>query len=141
VPPSPGTYQGERVVNDPIIRDDRVIFTTLIPIDRACGSGGKSWLMVLDLLSGGQLTQAQVDTNGDNVIDGRDADASGVSSGEDGGILSRPAGLRCLGDGCLADRLMSSSTSDEGSDEGSIDQRALKSIGGARGRQSWRQIR
>jgi type IV pilus assembly protein PilY1 len=130
------TYEGERVVTDPIIRDDRVIFTTLIPVNAVCGSGGRSWLMVLDLLSGSRLPEAQLDTNGDNVIDSRDESISGVSGDEAGGILSRPAGLRCLGTGCLEDRLMSSSTND-----GAMDQRALKSIGGARGRQSWRQIR
>jgi type IV pilus assembly protein PilY1 len=139
LPGTPGVYEGERVVADPIIRDDRVIFTTLIPTTDpypTCNFGGRSWLMVLDLLGGGQLTQTQLDTNGDNVINGDDTNVSGVTSDATGGILSRPAGLRCLGSGCLEDRLISSSTND-----GAMDQRALKSIGGARGRQSWRQIR
>ena len=51
--------------------------------------------MVLDLLSGRRLTGAQFDTNGDDVIDGDDADVSGVTRDDDGGILSRPAGLCC----------------------------------------------
>jgi type IV pilus assembly protein PilY1 len=142
-PNPPGTYAGERSVTDPLVRDDRVIFTTLSPSDDPtsptydpttdpCDRGGSSWLMVLDLLSGKRLTDAQLDTNGDNVIDEDDLPVSGVSSDE---ILSRPAGLLCLTNDCQADRLMSSGTS------GSMDERALKSLGGARGRQSWRQIR
>ena len=129
---SPSGYNGERSVTDPLVRDDRVIFTTLIPRPEACSDGGSSWLMVLDLLSGARLPEAQLDTNGDNVIDENDVPTSGVSSNQ---ILSRPAGLLCLGGECEADRLLSSGTGN------AMDERALKSVGGARGRQSWRQIR
>jgi type IV pilus assembly protein PilY1 len=129
---SPNGYEGERSVTDPLVRDDRVIFTTLIPRPEACSDGGSSWLMVLDLLSGARLPEAQLDTNGDNVIDGDDVPTSGVSSDQ---ILSRPAGLLCLGGDCDADRLISSGTATPTEDW------AFKSVGGARGRQSWRQIR
>ncbi|MFC4312108.1 pilus assembly protein [Steroidobacter flavus] len=130
-------YEGERVITDPIVRDDRVIFNTLIPNNDVCGYGGRSWTMALDLLSGGRLPDGQFDTNGDGVIDGDDdPDVSGVTNQDNnGGILSRPAGLRCLDDSCATDNLMSSSTN------GTLDQRLLRSLTGARGRQSWRQIR
>lgn len=130
-------YQGERVVTSPLVRDDRVIFTTLIPSNDECGYGGKSWLMVLDLLSGSKLTDAQLDTDGDGDVDAADnQNTSGISNNaDDAGIWSQAAGLRCLSDDCPADRLLSSSTN------GTLDERALRSIAGARGRQSWRQIR
>lgn len=128
----PADYKGERSISDPLVRDDRVIFSTMMPSNDECGFGGRSWLMVLDLLSGARLTDAQLDTNGNNRIDAGDQAVSGVSAEE---ILARPAGLLCLSSDCQADRLMSSGTS------GEMDERALKSVGGARGRQSWRQIR
>ncbi len=46
---------GERVVFNPIIRDGRFVFTTLIPSSGTCASGGSSWLMELDYLTGGRL--------------------------------------------------------------------------------------
>jgi type IV pilus assembly protein PilY1 len=130
-------YEGERVVTDPIVRDDRVIFNTLIPNNDACGYGGRSWTMALDLLSGSRLPDAQFDTNGDGKIDEEDdQNMSGITDdSNNGGILSQPAGLRCLADGCMTDTIMSSSTN------GTLDEQALRSLTGARGRQSWRQIR
>ncbi len=130
---SPSGYNGERQVTDPLVRGDRVIFTTLIPNNRSCGAGGSSWLMVLDLLSGGRLTDAQLDTNGDGVVDGSDESASGIGRTDE--ILARPASLLCLTSECNADRLLSSGSSGELAEE------ALRSIGAVQGRQSWRQIR
>ncbi len=46
---------GERVVFNPILRDGRFVFTTLIPNTAICASGGSSWLMELDYLTGGRL--------------------------------------------------------------------------------------
>ncbi len=46
---------GERVAFNPIIRDGRFIFTTLVPNTGLCASGGSSWLMELDYLTGGRL--------------------------------------------------------------------------------------
>jgi type IV pilus assembly protein PilY1 len=48
-------YQGERVVSNPILRNDRIIFSTLIPETDPCTFGGTSWLMELDALSGARL--------------------------------------------------------------------------------------
>lgn len=151
-------YQGERVVTNPIVRDDRVIFSTLIPNNDVCGFGGSSWVMILDLLSGKMMEQAQIDTDGDGLItdprpgtgdgdddggDGNDdgsgpradENSAGYSRGEDGGINTGANGGRCITDGCLADILFGANSN------GEIDQRAMRSVLGARGRQSWRQIR
>lgn len=124
---------GERAVTDPLVRGDRVIFTTLIPNNQQCDFGGRSWLMVLDLLSGARLQDAQLDSDGDGDIDGNDRSISGV--GTENEILSRPESLLCLSGDCNNDRLLSSGSS------GRLNEEAVRSIGGIWGRQSWRQIR
>ncbi|MCI0667423.1 MAG: hypothetical protein L0Y43_05150 [Methylococcaceae bacterium] len=60
---------GERVVSDPVLRPDRVIFTTLIPNSDACAFGGTGWLMELDAFSGGRLTVQAFDLNRDGGFD------------------------------------------------------------------------
>jgi type IV pilus assembly protein PilY1 len=72
-----GVEPGERVVSTPILRNRRIIFTTLIPASGACSSGGSSWLMELDAWSGSRLQDPSpydlspnpiTDLNGDGVI-------------------------------------------------------------------------
>ena len=46
---------GERVAVDPIMRDGRIVFTTLIPDSSPVHAGGTGWLMELDFKNGGQL--------------------------------------------------------------------------------------
>jgi type IV pilus assembly protein PilY1 len=63
---------GERVVNPAIVRDERVIFSTLIPDTAACSFGGDSWLMVLDAINGARLDFAPLDVTNDGTIDQSD---------------------------------------------------------------------
>jgi type IV pilus assembly protein PilY1 len=80
---------GERVVSTALIRNGRIIFTTLIPIPPAganiCGAGSEatSWLMELDALTGSRLPDtasgAPWDITGDGVIN--DADLITLSDG------------------------------------------------------------
>jgi type IV pilus assembly protein PilY1 len=123
--------QGERAVTDPLVRGDRVFFTTLIPNSVPCEFGGRSWLMVLDLLSGAKLPDAQLDIDGDGDIDQDDL-GSGVGSEE---ISSRVESQLCLDGSCKYDSLLYSGSS------GSLTERAGASTRGLQGRQSWRQIR
>lgn len=67
-----GNALGERVVNDFIIRDERVIFTSIIPRDDPCGFGGRSWLNELDAFSGGEVSFPVFDVNGDGQINAED---------------------------------------------------------------------
>jgi len=39
---------GERQVSDSLVRNGRIIFTTLIPSEDPCSFGGEGWLMELD---------------------------------------------------------------------------------------------
>lgn len=82
-------YQGERVVSNPILRNGRIIFTTLIPDSDLCGFGGTSWLMELDALTGARLTTTPFDLNRDGKFDSDDLIQ--VTLG-DGTTVSYPAG-------------------------------------------------
>jgi type IV pilus assembly protein PilY1 len=64
---------------DPVLRDGRVVFTTLIPDSSPCTAGGTGWLMELDFKTGAQLTQPTLDTNDDGTVDGSDALVGGVA--------------------------------------------------------------
>lgn len=67
-----GDAEGERVVNPGIVRDERIIFTSLIPETGECSYGGSSWLMVLDAINGARLDFSPLDTNNDATIDDSD---------------------------------------------------------------------
>jgi type IV pilus assembly protein PilY1 len=66
-----GTAKGERVVSMPIVREDTVIFVTMIPFTATCEPGGTGWLMELDI-NGARFTGAPLDLNKDGVIDNKD---------------------------------------------------------------------
>jgi type IV pilus assembly protein PilY1 len=63
---------GERQVSDPVLRNDRIIFTTLIPNTQICGFGGSSWLMELDARTGSRLGTSPFDLNDDDTFDDND---------------------------------------------------------------------
>ena len=65
VSPAQG-YQAEKQVSRPLLRNGRVIFTTLIPAADPCGFGGTSWLMELDALTGRRLQESPFDLKRDN---------------------------------------------------------------------------
>ena len=53
---SPGNvFRGEMQVTDSVLRDERIVFTTLIPNADPCGYGGDSYIMIMDALTGGRL--------------------------------------------------------------------------------------
>jgi type IV pilus assembly protein PilY1 len=63
---------GERQVSDPILRNERIIFTTLIPNTQICSFGGTGWLMELDARTGGRLDTSPFDLNDDEQFDDND---------------------------------------------------------------------
>ncbi|HET8801861.1 MAG TPA: PilC/PilY family type IV pilus protein [Marinobacter sp.] len=103
--------EGERVVSQAIVRSDRVIFPTLIPSEDPCEAGGNSWLMEVELYSGGQLNYEVFDINNDGDIDdsdripGDDDDGDGDPEKEppsgidpDIGIIQKPTIIEdCVG--------------------------------------------
>jgi type IV pilus assembly protein PilY1 len=63
---------GERVVSVPILRNKRIIFTTLIPNTQICSFGGTSWLMELNAHDGARLVNPPFDFNDDDMFDDAD---------------------------------------------------------------------
>lgn len=74
-----GVQEGERVIFPAQATEGRVVFVTA-KIDTAdpCISSGSGRLVELDLLTGGMLSYAVLDTNGDGVIDDSDGLVSGI---------------------------------------------------------------
>ena len=130
-------------VSDSVLRNGRIIFTTLIPDSDPCSAGGTSWLMEMNALTGGRLTESPFDNNRDGQFtdsdfvtlpDGTRVPVSGMQS--EVGIAQRPGILA----GETQEYKYRSGTTQDAS--GSNIQRAVENPGpGARGRQSWRQVK
>ncbi len=73
---------GERQVTDPILRGDRIIFTTLLPSVNACEFGGSGWLMELDARTGVLLPYSPFDVNSDGVFSSADYINAGDLNGD-----------------------------------------------------------
>lgn len=69
---SPQGFEGEMQVTNSVLRNGRIIFTTLIPDQNRCGFGGTSWLMEMDALSGRRLDETPFDLNLDGEFDEAD---------------------------------------------------------------------
>jgi len=88
---------GERQVTDSLLRNQRIIFTTMIPSTVPCSFGGDSWIMEFDAICGNRLKESPFDLNDDKEF--TDADkvgsppiaASGIKSTE--GIAPSPSVL------------------------------------------------
>jgi len=84
---------GEKQVTDSLVREGRIIFTTLSPGADACDPGGTGWLMELNATNGGRLDET-LDLNGDGVFDASDNNtlAYGAAGAQvtGGGSLSSP---------------------------------------------------
>jgi type IV pilus assembly protein PilY1 len=133
------TRLGERAVAQPILREGRIIFTTLIPSGDACDAGGSSWLMELDALSGGRFDNPVFDLNDDGVFtdadninhDGSNATPKLPPSGRRSrvGIIQTPA---IISAGAVEYKVTGGST---GGIESVTEKGSL-----SKGRNSWRQL-
>jgi type IV pilus assembly protein PilY1 len=119
---------GERQVSNPIVRNGRIIFTTLVPSNVECEFGGMSFLMEVDFRTGGALEFPAFDLNGDGVYDADDTDASGRAS--DVGIMPTVS--------ILADDAQDVAFGSGAS--GSIDVIQISVGDQSYGRQSWRKL-
>ena len=69
VPPSGA--QGERIINQPVLRAGQIVFTTYIPNADPCSPSGDSWIMKLNAYTGKTLTNTY-DINNDGVFGNED---------------------------------------------------------------------
>ncbi|MCU7938911.1 MAG: hypothetical protein KZQ64_12285 [gamma proteobacterium symbiont of Bathyaustriella thionipta] len=67
-----GDNLGERQVSASVLRNGRIIFTTLIPSVDPCSGGGTGWLMELDAASGARLEYSPFDLNDDEAFNASD---------------------------------------------------------------------
>lgn len=140
---------GERVVYEPIIRNDRIIFTTLIPSLDQCSAGGSGWLMELSAISGARLDESPFDTNNDDKFNSDDlidfggddkkpAGGTRKKGGDDDGsgiptppvVLDNPPG----DDGTLSENKYT------GTSKAKIDVIKESSSAASQGRQNWREV-
>jgi type IV pilus assembly protein PilY1 len=84
---------GERVVSDVIAREGNLIVVSYAPGGSMCATGGHTWVMALDACSGGRLSEANFDINGDGAINDQDLVDIGTSSE----ILAPPTGIQYTG--------------------------------------------
>jgi type IV pilus assembly protein PilY1 len=83
---------GEKQVTSPLLREGRIIFTTLSPPTDVCTQGnGTGWLMELNATNGGRLGET-LDLNGDTLF----------SSLDGGGANYGAAGAQVVGGGSLS---------------------------------------
>jgi type IV pilus assembly protein PilY1 len=141
-------YQNEKQVSDAVIRGDRVIFTTTIPVSDPCSFGGTSWIMELNATSGSRLDESPFDVNDDGVFNSSDrvpysytdvtgnhtvyVPVSAVQSTE--GILTTPAIVDASTSSKSREFKYNTGTS-SGTQKTAEDPRSMM------GRQTWRQVR
>jgi type IV pilus assembly protein PilY1 len=129
-----GNNHGEKAVTDPVLRNDRIIFTTLIPSQSPCDFGGGGWLMELSSRDGGHLAEPSFDLNDDATFDGNDTH-NGTNPGglkSKIGIVPTPAIM--LTPDRTESKFMSGST-------GEVDSVTENSGDEDRGRQAWEELR
>jgi type IV pilus assembly protein PilY1 len=135
---------GERVVSNPMLRGDRIIFSTMRPIPPnnadpcSANSDGVSWLMEMNAKNGSRLpaTTPPWDISGDGKIDSSDLLADGNS----------PSGKRSKngihGSATVVSAGLIEYKYTSGSNEGQVEVTTETGGGGGApgGRQSWRQL-
>lgn len=139
---SPQGFEGEMQVTNSVLRNGRIIFTTLIPDQNRCGFGGTSWLMEMDALSGRRLDETPFDLNLDGEFDEADNVTVKLATGD---TVKVPVSARKSEQGIMPTPAILASDEKEykyapGS-TGEIEVITENPGVGDFGRQSWRQTR
>lgn len=87
-PPYPsGTAKGERIITSPLLFGGRLIFQTITPSSSPCDFGGGSFLMQVNPATGGNITSAGFDVDGNGSFGAGDLIDIG------GGVMFNASGL------------------------------------------------
>lgn len=70
--PSTGSNPAERVIVDPSIVNNSVVFNTMLPSSGTCSSGGSGWVMEVNAINGDRLDTATFDTNNSGSLNTAD---------------------------------------------------------------------
>lgn len=84
---------GERSISRAVFQNDRLIFTTLSPIDDPCKSGSSGWLMIVDAQDGSGPDSTSFDLNNDDLFDNDDL----IDTDSDGKRDSASSGFKVDG--------------------------------------------
>ena len=142
--------RGEKQVTNPVLRNNRIIFTTLQPTAGVCDSGGRSWLMELNAADGSYLHQPPFDFNNDGEFDSEDVDYGAwgmvdTSAYCPGGNCQSPGGILLDGGIAQTPAIMDCDTGVEckyvSGSQGGIDKLDENAGANSLGRQSWRELR
>lgn len=130
VPPSK-IQEGERILTDPILWKDRIIYVSSIPDDDACAGGGSSWIIELAPYTGGRTEHSVFDLSRDGTYGSSNEYNNKVVSGRRvvGGMIKSLGQVRDTGG--KTHKYGSTST-------GTIDRSTQQSDGSRR--ISWRQL-
>ena len=129
---------GERVLSAPALHAGRAIFTTFTPGSDSC-DGGESWVIGVDIWSGGRLDNSIFDVNGDRLFNAEDVVFCGKKS-------CAPSAYRLPVGSLDGSQILFKVGVDSGYSsglDGAIDQFDLNGSGSGLGpgRMSWRQLR
>jgi type IV pilus assembly protein PilY1 len=144
---SPGnTFRGEMQVSNSILRNQRVVFSTLIPNADPCGFGGTSYLMDMDIYTGARSDFTPFDLNKDAQrtsadmvtinVDGVDVTVS-VTGMESVVGITGTAAIITNAEGTLEHQYQTGT----GANGSNMSGQGKFAPPGALGRQSWRQLR
>jgi type IV pilus assembly protein PilY1 len=145
---SPGpTFKGEMVISNSVLRNKRVIFSTLIPNTDPCEYGGTSFLMDMDAYTGKRTDYSPFDLNSDGkrtdadtvdiTVGGKTVKVPVSAIGSTVGITGQAA-IVTSADGTLEYQYQTGTGS---ATETNISGTTKFPPPGALGRQSWRQLR
>ena len=67
----------ERVITKTQIREGKTYVVSITPTSSLCSTGGDTILSILDACNGGQLDEAQFDSDDDSDVDSSDTSRSG----------------------------------------------------------------
>lgn len=66
------SISGERVVANPRLENQAVVFTTYVPNTSSCTVGGQSWLLAVNYATGGSFPNPELDLNNDGQLNSGD---------------------------------------------------------------------